>query len=115
MQPNGLSSQTLPLDCLIVGQIVAVNPAHTVRGPERVVKCGKAPALAEDGTSWGRVSDYHAAKNPQAACNTSVSAQVREAPMPLEISCAGGPSNKCRDGRLRAIDQIGKSIVSSVA
>jgi hypothetical protein len=33
-------------DWLVVGQVVAVNPAHAVRGPKHVVKVGKTPVLA---------------------------------------------------------------------
>lgn len=32
-------------DCLVVGQIIEVNPAHAVRGPRHVVKKGRTPVL----------------------------------------------------------------------
>ena len=32
----------------VVGQVLATNPAHAVRGPKYVVKRGKTPVLAED-------------------------------------------------------------------
>src|SRR5439155_11216339 len=35
-------------DFLVVGQIVAINPAHAVRGPKHVVKRGKTPVLTGD-------------------------------------------------------------------
>src|SRR5438874_10113718 len=35
-------------DWLIVGQVLAINPAHAVRGPKHVVKRGKKPVLTED-------------------------------------------------------------------
>jgi site-specific recombinase XerC len=35
-------------DWLIVGQVLAVNPAHAVRGPKHVVRRGKTPVLTED-------------------------------------------------------------------
>jgi integrase/recombinase XerD len=35
-------------DWLIVGQVLAINPAHTVRGPKHLVKRGKTPVLTED-------------------------------------------------------------------
>src|ERR1700739_1759417 len=35
-------------DCLIIGQVLAVNPAHAVRGPKHVVKRGKTPVLTEE-------------------------------------------------------------------
>ena len=36
-------------DWLITGQVIAVNPAASVRGPKHVVKKGKTPVLtAED-------------------------------------------------------------------
>ena len=35
-------------DWLIMGQVVAVNPAHAVRGPKLVTKKGKTPHLEED-------------------------------------------------------------------
>jgi integrase/recombinase XerD len=34
---------------LVVGHVVDVNPAHSVRGPKHVVKKGKTPILAADG------------------------------------------------------------------
>jgi site-specific recombinase XerC len=36
------------LDWLVVGQVLAVNPAHAVRGPKHVVRRGKTPVLTED-------------------------------------------------------------------
>src|SRR3954451_11796049 len=33
---------------LVVGQVLAVNPAHAVRGPKYVIKRGKTPVLTED-------------------------------------------------------------------
>jgi hypothetical protein len=39
-------------DWLIVGQVLAVNPAHAVRGPKHVVKPGKTPVLTEE-QAWG--------------------------------------------------------------
>jgi site-specific recombinase XerD len=35
-------------DWLVVGQVLAVNPAHAVRGPKHVVKRGKTPVLTEE-------------------------------------------------------------------
>jgi site-specific recombinase XerD len=35
-------------DWLIIGQILAINPAHAVRGPKHVVRRGKTPVLTED-------------------------------------------------------------------
>ncbi len=32
-------------DWLVVGQVLAINPAHAVRGPKHVVKRGKTPVL----------------------------------------------------------------------
>jgi site-specific recombinase XerC len=37
-------------DWLIIGQILAVNPAHAVRGPKHVVRRGKTPVLTEEQT-----------------------------------------------------------------
>ena len=36
------------LDWLVVGQVLAVNPAHAVRGPKYVVRRGKTPVLSEE-------------------------------------------------------------------
>jgi site-specific recombinase XerC len=38
------------LDWLVVGQILATNPAHAVRGPKHVVKRGKTPVLTAEQT-----------------------------------------------------------------
>jgi hypothetical protein len=35
-------------DWLVVGQILATNPAHAVRGPKHVVRRGKTPVLTEE-------------------------------------------------------------------
>jgi site-specific recombinase XerD len=35
-------------DWLVVGQVVAINPAHAVRGPKHAVKRGKTPVLTPD-------------------------------------------------------------------
>jgi len=35
-------------DWLIVGQVLATNPAHAVRGPKHLVSRGKTPVLTED-------------------------------------------------------------------
>ena len=35
-------------DWLVVGQVVATNPAHSVRVPKHVVKRGKTPVLTPD-------------------------------------------------------------------
>jgi integrase len=43
-----LAAIRLLFDWLIVGQILAINPAHAVRGPKHVVKRGKTPVLTED-------------------------------------------------------------------
>src|SRR5271156_4427631 len=32
-------------DWLVNGQVVTINPAHTVRGPRHVVTCGQTPGL----------------------------------------------------------------------
>jgi integrase len=37
-------------DWLVVGQVVPVNPAHSVRGPKHVIKRGKTPALTAEET-----------------------------------------------------------------
>ncbi len=43
-----LAAIRMLFDYLVVGQIVAINPAHAVRGPKHVVKRGKTPALTGD-------------------------------------------------------------------
>src|SRR5262249_2232260 len=35
-------------DWLVVGQVLAVNPAHAVRGPKHVVRRGKTPVLTKE-------------------------------------------------------------------
>jgi site-specific recombinase XerC len=37
-------------DWLVVGQVLATNPAHAVRGPKHVVKRGKTPVLTAEQT-----------------------------------------------------------------
>jgi site-specific recombinase XerD len=43
-----LAAIRMLFDWLVVGQVLAVNPAHAVRGPKHVVKRGKSPVLTED-------------------------------------------------------------------
>ena len=40
-----LAAIRMLFDWLVVGQVVAINPAHSVRGPKHVVKRGKTPVL----------------------------------------------------------------------
>src|SRR5262249_18487592 len=41
-----LSAIRMLFDWLVIGQVVATNPASSVRGPKHVVKTGKTPALS---------------------------------------------------------------------
>jgi integrase/recombinase XerD len=43
-----LAAVRMLFDWLVVGQVLAVNPAHAVRGPKHVVRRGKTPVLTED-------------------------------------------------------------------
>lgn len=43
-----LAALLMLFDWLVVGHVVEVNPAHSVRGPKHVVKKGKTPVLAAD-------------------------------------------------------------------
>jgi site-specific recombinase XerD len=43
-----LAAIRMLFDWLVVGQVLAINPAHAVRGPKHVVKRGKTPVLSED-------------------------------------------------------------------
>jgi site-specific recombinase XerC len=43
-----LAAIRMLFDWLIIGQILAINPAHAVRGPKHVVKRGKTPVLTEE-------------------------------------------------------------------
>ena len=49
-----LAAVRMLFDYLVVGQALAINPAHSVRGPKHVVKRGKTPVLAS--TKPGRCS-----------------------------------------------------------
>jgi len=40
--------QQILFDWFVVGQVLATNPAHAVRGPKHVVKRGKTPVLTAD-------------------------------------------------------------------
>jgi integrase/recombinase XerD len=40
-----LAAIRMLFDWLVVGQVIAINPAHAVRGPKHVVKRGKTPVL----------------------------------------------------------------------
>jgi site-specific recombinase XerD len=43
-----LAAIRMLFDWLIIGQVLAANPAHAVRGPKHVVRRGKTPVLTED-------------------------------------------------------------------
>ena len=43
-----LAAIRMLFDWLVIGQVVATNPAHSVRGPKHVVKRGKTPVLTAD-------------------------------------------------------------------
>ena len=43
-----LAAIRMLFDWLVVGQVLAINPAHAVRGPKHVVKRGKTRVLNED-------------------------------------------------------------------
>jgi site-specific recombinase XerC len=43
-----LTALRMLFDWLIIGQVLAINPAHAVRGPKHVVKRGKTPVLTAD-------------------------------------------------------------------
>jgi site-specific recombinase XerC len=43
-----LAAIRMLFDWLVVGQVLATNPAHAVRGPKHVVKRGKTPVLTAD-------------------------------------------------------------------
>jgi site-specific recombinase XerD len=43
-----LAAVRMLFDWLVVGQVLAINPAHAVRGPKHVVKRGKTPVLTEE-------------------------------------------------------------------
>jgi site-specific recombinase XerD len=45
---QSLAAVRMLFDWLVTGQVVPVNPAHSVRGPKHVVAKGKTPVLAED-------------------------------------------------------------------
>ena len=43
-----LAAIRMLFDWLVVGQVLAINPAHAVRGPKHVVRRGKTPVLIEE-------------------------------------------------------------------
>src|SRR3954453_3685042 len=43
-----LAAVRMLFDWLVVGQVLAVNPGHAVRGPKYVVRRGKTPVLSEE-------------------------------------------------------------------
>src|ERR1017187_5970830 len=45
---QSLAAIRMLFDYLVVGQVVPMNPAHSVRGPKHVVRKGKTPVLTAD-------------------------------------------------------------------
>jgi site-specific recombinase XerC len=65
-----LAAIRMLFDWLIVGQILAVDPAHAVRGPKYVVKRGKTPVLTEQQAKAGTCS--RASRSPRRSlCQTA--------------------------------------------
>jgi site-specific recombinase XerD len=56
-----LAAIRMLFDWLVVGQVLAVNPAHAVRGPKHVVKRGKTPVLTEDQARDGKTPLFRSA------------------------------------------------------
>ncbi len=52
---QALAAVRMLFDWLVVGQVMPVNPAASVRGPKHVVKTGKTPVL--DGAEWRQLLD----------------------------------------------------------
>jgi site-specific recombinase XerC len=50
-----LAAIRMLFDWLVVGQVLPMNPAASVRGPTHVVNTGKTPVL--DGSEWRRLLD----------------------------------------------------------
>src|ERR1700758_338946 len=50
-----LAAVRMLFDWLIIGQVIATNPAAAVRGPKHVVKAGKTPVL--EPTEWRKLLD----------------------------------------------------------
>jgi site-specific recombinase XerC len=50
-----LAAVRMLFDWLVIGQVVPMNPAATVRGPKHVVKIGKTPGL--DALEWRKLID----------------------------------------------------------
>lgn len=51
-----LAAIRMLFDWLVVGQVLAINPAHAVRGPKHVVKRGRTPVLSEEQARCSRAS-----------------------------------------------------------
>ena len=64
-----LAAIRMLFDWLVVGQTLAVNPAHAVRGPKHVVRRGKTPVLTEDKAR--RATRQHRHNDRRSACATA--------------------------------------------
>jgi site-specific recombinase XerC len=54
-------------DWLVAGEVLAVNPAHTVRGPKHVVKRRKTPVLTEEQLA---IRSTASTRRPRSGCAT---------------------------------------------
>jgi site-specific recombinase XerD len=52
---QSLAAVRMLFDWLVMGQVMPVNPAASVRGPKHIVKTGKTPVL--DGAEWRKLLD----------------------------------------------------------
>ena len=67
-----LAAIRMLFDWLVVGQVLAIHPAHAVRGPKHVVKRGKTPVLSEEqarlcsrASRWPESSPCPTARKPK--------------------------------------------------
>ena len=76
-----LAATRMLFDWLVTGQVVATNPAHSVRGPKQVVKTGKTTVKKVDVSATPRLQ----------ARTRDGNVLIYSAMTPIRFRCAGQP------------------------
>ena len=85
-------------DWLVIGQVVPMNPASSVRGPKYVVKPGKTPVLKADearvllASEWAVIAEPQTSKLVDAPSHPT--AHLLSADPPLTIHVVLGPNSE---------------------
>ena len=107
-----LAAIKMLFDWLVVGQVVAIKPAHAVRGPKHVLKRGKTPVLTADqarepATSPATAHSAAGVSNAARPSRAHASSFVTNVSLPSSSTRAAMTSAELRPVALNAKDASG--------